>query len=42
MIELTLDNNISTLEIYDLNVIKDVGVRVENGVELALRPLKSC
>ena len=35
MIELTLDNNISTLEIYDLNVIKDVAVRVENGVELA-------
>ena len=35
MIELTLDNNISTLEIYDLNVIKYVAVRVENGVELA-------
>ena len=35
MIKLTLDNNISTLEIYDLNVIKDVSVRVENGVELA-------
>lgn len=35
MIELTLDNNISTLEIYDLSVIKDVAVRIENGVELA-------
>lgn len=35
MIELTLDNNISTLEIYDLSLIKDVAVRVEDGVELA-------
>lgn len=35
MIKLTLDNNISTLEIYDLSLIKDVAVRVENGVELA-------
>lgn len=35
MIELTLDNNISTLEIYDLSLIQDVAVRVENGVELA-------
>lgn len=35
MIELTLDNNISTLEIYDLSLIKDVAVRVEGGVELA-------
>lgn len=35
MIELTLDNNISTLEIYDLSLIKDVAVRVEGGIELA-------
>lgn len=35
MIKLTLDNNISTLEIYDLSLIQDVAVRVENGVELA-------
>ena len=35
MLKLTLDNNISTLEIYDLSLIKDVAVRVENGVELA-------
>lgn len=35
MIKLTLDNNISTLEIYDLSLIKDVAVRVEDGVELA-------
>lgn len=35
MIELTLDNNISTLEIYDLSLIKDVAVRVEDGIELA-------
>lgn len=35
MIKLTLDNNISTLEIYDLSLIKDVAVRVENGIELA-------
>lgn len=35
MIELTIDNNISTLEIYDLSLIKDVAVRVEDGVELA-------
>ena len=35
MIKLTLDNNISTLEIYDISLIKDVAVRVENGVELA-------
>lgn len=35
MIELTLDNNISTLEIYDLSLIEDVAVRVEDGVELA-------
>lgn len=35
MIELTLDNNISTLEIYDLSLVKDVAVRVEDGVELA-------
>lgn len=35
MIKLTLDNNISTLEIYDLSIIQDVAVRVENGVELA-------
>lgn len=35
MLKLTLDNNISTLEIYDLSLIKDVGVRVEDGVELA-------
>ena len=35
MIELTLDNNISTLEIYDLSLIKDVAVIVEDGVELA-------
>lgn len=35
MIKLTLDNNISTLEIYDLSLIKYVGVRVENGIELA-------
>lgn len=35
MIELTLDNNISTLEIYELSLIKDVAVRVEDGVELA-------
>lgn len=36
MIELTLDNNISTLEIYDLEVIQDVTSRVENGIELAV------
>ena len=36
MIELTLDNNISTLEIYDLEVIQDVASRVENGIELAV------
>lgn len=35
MIKLTLDNNISTLEIYDLSLIKDVAVRVEDGIELA-------
>lgn len=35
MIELTLDNNVSTLEIYDLSLIKDVAVRVEDGIELA-------
>lgn len=35
MIKLTLDNNISTLEIYDLSLIKDVAVRVENGIKLA-------
>lgn len=35
MIELTLDNNISTLEIYDLSLIEDVAVRVEDGIELA-------
>nr|DAM58386.1 MAG TPA: hypothetical protein [Caudoviricetes sp.] len=35
MIELTLDNNISTLEIYDLSLIEDVAVRIEDGVELA-------
>lgn len=35
MIKLTLDNNISTLEIYDISLIKDVAVRVEDGVELA-------
>lgn len=35
MIKLTLDNNISTLEIYDLSLIKYVGVRVENRIELA-------
>lgn len=35
MIKLTLDNNISTLEIYDLSLIQDVAVRVENVVELA-------
>ena len=35
MIELTLDDNISTLEIYDLSLIKDVAVRVEDGIELA-------
>ena len=35
MIKLTLDNNISTLEIYDLSLIQGVAVRVENGVELA-------
>ena len=36
MIELTLDNNISTLEIYDLSLIKDVAVRVEDGLEYPL------
>lgn len=35
MIKLTLDNNISTLEIYDLSLIKDVAVRIEDGIELA-------
>lgn len=35
MIELTLDNNISTLEIYDLSLIEDVAVRIEDRVELA-------